>query len=115
MLAPEQNMRSCAEVTISAAHLGVLEAHPLDGVGQLDVHAEIVGVELEQVFAAADRLFQLHVHRQGGDRPIEVELPVGVALGVGVQGEFGRGFGVGVIGHVREVTDPPLGCKQYSA
>ena len=32
-----------------AAHLGVLEAQPLDRVGELDVDAEVVGVELQLV------------------------------------------------------------------
>ncbi len=66
------------------AHLGVLEAQALDGVGQLDVHAEVVRVELELV-ALAQRLVLLHVHRERGDRPLDLKLPVPVALRRGLE------------------------------
>ena len=57
------------------AHLRVLEAQALHGVGQLDVHAEVVAVEL-QLVALAQRLVLLHVHRERGDGPVNRQLPV---------------------------------------
>ena len=46
MLAPEQNTRFLALVRIDAAHFRMLEADPLQRVGELDVDAEVVRVEL---------------------------------------------------------------------
>jgi hypothetical protein len=51
-------------------HLGVLEAEALDGVGELEVDAEVVAVD---------------VHHQAGDRAVEGELPVLVAARVGLE------------------------------
>ena len=42
MLAPEQNMRSLPLVITTHLHLGMLEADPLQRVGELDVDAEVV-------------------------------------------------------------------------
>ena len=53
--------------------LGMLEADALDGVGELDVHAEVVGVELQLVVGRQPRIF-LHVHRQRGDGPSNVSF-----------------------------------------
>src|SRR3712207_3342354 len=66
------------------AHLRVLEAQALDGVRKLDVHAEVVRVELELV-ALAQRLVLLHVHRERGDRPLDLKLPVPVTLRRGLE------------------------------
>ena len=53
MLAPAQNMRSLALVDDHGADLGMLEADAVQRVVQLDIDAEIVGIELELV--AGDR------------------------------------------------------------
>jgi hypothetical protein len=66
------------------AHLGVLEPEPLDRVGQLDVDAEVVAVELELV-AGAVRLLVPHVEPERRDAPLDLELPVTIPVGVGVQ------------------------------
>jgi hypothetical protein len=65
---------------------GVLEADALDGVGKLDVDAEVVGVELELVVGGEPRVLA-DVHRQGGNRAVEGELPVVVAGGGGVESD----------------------------
>ena len=57
------------------AHLGMLEAQPLHRVVQLDVHAEVVGVQL-QLVARHQAALLVDVHRQGGDRPVGRQPPV---------------------------------------
>ena len=52
MLAPEQNTRSRAAGDDDRARLRVLEADALERVGELDVDAEVVGIELERVAGA---------------------------------------------------------------
>src|SRR5439155_18328351 len=74
-------------------HLGVLETDTLDGVGELDIDAEIVRVQLQAVVWREPGVFA-DVHRQGGDRAVEGELPVPVAVRVGVDGN-----GAGRVGH----------------
>ncbi len=54
MLAPAQKTFSRPLVSTTAFTAGVLEAEALDDVVQLDVHAEVVGVELELVVAVAE-------------------------------------------------------------
>ena len=71
-------------------HLRVLEAEPLDGVGQLDVDAQVVAVALQlqlRVGAAEGR----DLHRQPGDLAFDREGPVAVAGRVRVERELGRG------------------------
>ena len=53
-------------------HLGVLEAQPLHRVGQLDVHAEIVGVEL-QLVAGREAARLVDVEREGGDAALDAQ------------------------------------------
>ena len=48
-------------------HLRMLEAQPLDGVGELDVDAEVVGIELELV-ALEQRALLVDVHEQASRR-----------------------------------------------
>ena len=55
--------------------LGMLEANALDRIGQLDVDAEVVRVQLEPVVGGEPGIF-LHVHRQRRDSAIEGQLPV---------------------------------------
>ena len=66
--------------------LGVLEAEALDGVGELDVDAEVVGVQLQLVVGREAGVLA-HVHRQRGDRAVEGELPVPVVRRVGLEGD----------------------------
>ena len=51
-------------------HLGMLEPQPLDGVGELDVDAEVVGVELQLVVRRQAGVLA-HVHRERGDGAVE--------------------------------------------
>ena len=57
----------------------MLEADALDGVGELDIDAEVVRVELELV-AFGERLVFLDVHRECGDVAVALEFPVPVAI-----------------------------------
>ncbi len=61
----------------------MLEADPLQRVGELDVDAEVVGIELELV-TGTDSAVLVDVHRQRRERAVERELPVRVAVGVRV-------------------------------
>src|SRR6185503_18387606 len=61
------------------AGFGMLEADALDGVGELDVDAEIVGIELQAV-VGAEAAVLLYVHRQRRDRPVERQLPVAITV-----------------------------------
>src|SRR5205085_365929 len=66
------------------AYLRVLEAKALDCVGEFDVNAQVVRVELELV-ALAERRVLLHVHREGCDRAVGLKLPVPVTLRRGLE------------------------------
>ena len=90
MLAPAQKTRSEAAGDDDAAHLGVLEAQPLDRVGELDVDAEVVGVELELV-AGPEALVLGHLHVEAGDGAVDLELPVPVGVGMGLEADVGLG------------------------
>ena len=70
-------------------HAGVLEAQPLHGVRQLDVDAEIVGIELELI-ALEQAAILVDVHGQGRDISLDRELPVPVARRVGLEIDVGR-------------------------
>src|SRR4051812_26602775 len=65
----------------NAAHLRVLEAQPRDRVGQFDIDAEIVGIEL-QLGAGKQTAGWIDVERQPRDRSVDVEPPMAVAGGV---------------------------------
>ena len=67
---------------------GMLEADALQGVGEFDVDAEIIGVQL-QLVAGPDAAVFVDVEHQGGDGAVEFDLPVRVARGVGVVGDRG--------------------------
>ena len=62
----------------------MLEAQPLHGVRELDVDAEIVGIELELV-ALEQAAILVDVHGQGRDVAIDRELPVPVARRIGLE------------------------------
>jgi len=53
----------------------VLETYALDGIGELDIDAEIVRIELQFV-AFGERFVFLDIHGQGSHRACNIELPV---------------------------------------
>ena len=61
----------------------MLETHPLQRVVQLDVHAQVVGVQLEFV-AWQDAAIFLNIQRQGGNFTVHTQAPVAVLAGVGL-------------------------------
>ena len=64
----------------------MLEANALNRVGQLDVDAEIVRVQLQPVVGRESSVFA-HVHRQRRDRAVDTELPVLVVMGVSFEAD----------------------------
>src|SRR6185436_15135993 len=72
-------------------HLGMLEADAVQGVGELDVDAEVVAVQLQLVARHQAVVFR-DVERQGGERAVEGELPVVVALGVRLEADHAMAF-----------------------
>ena len=64
------------------AHARVLEAEPLDGIRELDIDAEIVGVELQRI-VAGDSAVLVHVERERGDVAVDGEPPMAVVVRVG--------------------------------
>jgi hypothetical protein len=60
----------------------VLEADPVQRIGELDVDAEVVAVELELVAGADAGVFG-DVERQARQRPFDAELPVPVVRRIG--------------------------------
>ena len=66
------------------AHLRMLEAQPLDGVGKLDIDAEIVGIELELV-ALEQRALLVDVEKERGDIAVDLELPMAIAGRLGLE------------------------------
>ena len=88
------------------AHRGVLEADAVERVGQLDIDAEIVGVELELVTGRETALFR-HVELQRGDRPLGREFPMTVASGIGVEVDQARLSPWLSLLSVRAHTPPP--------
>ena len=66
------------------AHLRMLEAQPLERIGELDIDAEIVGVELE-VVALEQRALLVHVEEQGGDVAVDLQLPMAIAGRLGLE------------------------------
>ena len=77
-----------------AAHLGVLEADAVQRIVELDVDAEVVGVELEFI-AGLQPFVLVHVHRQRGGRAVYAHAPMGVAIGMRFECDDGRGRGLG--------------------
>jgi hypothetical protein len=62
----------------------MLEADAIECVVQFNVDAEIVGVELELV-AGRQTTLLVDVELQSRDRPVDGELPVPVAIRMGVE------------------------------
>ncbi len=65
-------------------HLGVLEPQPLHGVGEFDVDAEIVGIQLELV-ALEQAAILVDVHGERRDVAFDGNLPVPVARRIGLK------------------------------
>src|SRR5262249_36869595 len=65
-------------------HQGILEPQPLGGVVQLDVHAQVVGVELELVTGLHTALLR-DVHGERGDPAVHRQAPVLVLRGRGAE------------------------------
>ena len=80
MLAPAQKMRSFRLVIDDRVDLGVLEPDALHGVGELDVDAEVVGIQLQPVVLPQAALLR-DVHRQRRNRAVERQSPVLVLVG----------------------------------
>ncbi len=64
----------------------MLEPQPLHGVVQFDVHAEVVGIQLELV-AVGQAAILGDVHRQGGHRRGDAEPPVPVPGRLGLEAD----------------------------
>ena len=62
----------------------MLEAQALHGIGQLDVHSQVIGVELQDV-ARMQGCVLLDVQDQAGGLPFDLQTPVPVALRVGLE------------------------------
>jgi hypothetical protein len=65
-------------------HLGVPEAQPLHRVAELDIHRQVVAVELQRV-ALAQGVVLVHLQDQTGQLTVDLEPPVLVAVGVGTE------------------------------
>ena len=66
------------------AHLRIFETQPVDGVGELDVDAEIVGIEFQLVAFEQPGLF-VDVHGERRDIAVDRELPVPIARRLGLE------------------------------
>src|SRR3982074_3346593 len=99
ILAPAQNTRGLPErrrmtftcgcskrsrSMASESSMSAPEAQEVGGVGELDVDAEVVGVELELV-AFEQRALLVDIHRQGRYVAIDRELPMPVLRGIGLE------------------------------
>ncbi len=62
----------------------MLEAQALDGVGEFDIDAEVVGIQFQFV-AVQQAASWIDVHGQCGDRAVERQFPVAVAGRVGLE------------------------------
>ncbi len=66
------------------AHLRMLEAQPLQRVGELDIDAEIVGIQF-QIVAFEQAGLLVDVHRQPRHIAVDGELPMAVTRGLGLE------------------------------
>ena len=72
----------------------MLEADALQGVVELYVDAQIIGIQLELV-AGFDAAIFVDIQMQGGYRPISAQAPVLVPIGMRVVGDgLPGGFGI---------------------
>jgi hypothetical protein len=65
-------------------HTGMLEAQPLHRVGQFDVDAEIVGIQLELITFEQPAVL-IDVHGQRRDIAVDIQLPMPVVLRIGLK------------------------------
>ncbi len=68
-----------------ATHLGMLEAQPLQRIGELDVDAQVVRIELELV-ARLEAAILVDIEDQRRNRALDVHAPVRIAIGMRVEG-----------------------------
>ena len=62
----------------------MLEAHPLNDVGQFDIDAEIVGIELELI-ALEQAAVLVDIHKDGCDGALVGDAPVPIFRGIGLE------------------------------
>ena len=84
ILAPAQNTRGLPERSSMTLTSRMLEAQPLQRVGELDIDAEIVGIELELV-ALEQAALLVDVHGERRDVAVDGQFPVPVARGIGLK------------------------------
>ena len=89
ILAPAQNTRFLPERSDHHLDAGMLEAQPLHRVGQLDIDAEIVGIQLELI-AFEQPAILVDIHGQRRDIAVDGELPVPVARRIGLKIDVAR-------------------------
>ena len=91
-----------------AMHFRMLEANAIERIGELDVDAEIVGIELELVARLERRVFR-HPKRERRDRAVEGKLPVSISAGARIEAyRCARFFSLG-LGYGRHVFSPDGG------
>ena len=90
MLAPAQKMRGLRLVRTTACTSGCSKRRRCKRVGELDVDAQVVGVQLELVVVRPQAGVFAHVHRERGDVAVEGQLPVLVLSGGGFESDRGR-------------------------
>ncbi len=93
-------------------HVRMLETQPLHGVGELDIDAEIVGIELELI-AFEQAAVLVDVHGQGRDVAVDGELPMPVALRIGLEIDVGRAAREHPIS-IGHASSPSLACSLYA-
>ncbi len=86
MLAPAQNMRSLPLVNTTTRTAGCSKRMRFRASLQLDVDAEVIGVELELVPGHQSAVLG-DVEGKGRDMLVDRQLPVPVAGGIGVEGD----------------------------
>src|SRR4029450_9379765 len=96
------------------ADFRVLEAQPLDRIVQLDVDAEIVGIELPLV-ARPEPAVLADVHGERRPRAGEAELPVPVAGRLGPEVDLDALGGLGHRGYPRMTQTPWAGFPPRSS
>jgi hypothetical protein len=64
----------------------MLEPNAVERVRQLDIDAEIVGIELQPI-AGGERALFGDVQGQGRDRAVTGKAPMAIARGMGVEGD----------------------------
>ena len=62
----------------------MLEAQPLHRVGEFDIDAEIVGIQLELI-AFEQPAILVDIHGQGRDVAFDIQLPMPVARRIGLK------------------------------